>query len=101
MTDEGLSKIANCSRLTDMNLSGTQLTSQGLNSIVSDCPNLVRVNVSQCPIKTGLAALGRRCTKLTYVLANDCRLLDAEDTIRLLNFAGPCLQTFEIRACGN
>ena len=100
MTDEGLQNIAACGRLTDLNVSGTKLTSSALAKIVQACPNLVKVNLSETKINTGLNSLARRCNKLTFLWANDCYDLDHVDAIQVLNYAGPWLQTFEIRDCG-
>ncbi len=102
LTDIGFAKVALCGKLTDLNLSRTQISSFAFHQIVSSCPNLVKVNVSGCPLlTTGLSALTSRCDKLTYLFANDCPSLLPDDALKALNLSGPLLHTFEFSGCGS
>lgn len=66
LTDAAFGKIAMCGRLTDLDLRSTNISTSSFMNVVQACPNLVRVNVSNCrELRGGISHLMSRCDKLT------------------------------------
>lgn len=101
LSDKGFVHIANCGKLTDLNVSGTNITSSAFDSIIMGCPNLVKVNIANCTSMTyGLAALAKRCDKLSYLNCSGCNKISHTDLLKVLHLAGPCFTVFQAAGCG-